>query len=68
MDYNSIERITPRWRAKWKRPLIKLGRSTGLIIPEPMLTCFGARARKKVSIVWAFDENTEREVLIIDFE
>ena len=67
-DYNSIEKISPRWRSKWKRPLIQLGRSVGIIIPKPMLTCLGTKKGKYVHVGWVIDEKTGKDMVIIDFE
>ena len=67
MEYNSIERIKPRWREKWRRPIIKLGRSSGIIIPKPILTAFAARPGKNVYIGWVIDMESGRDLLVIDF-
>ena len=67
MNYNEIERVRPRWREKWKRPLLRIGGSTGITIPKPILDCFGARPRKNVWIGWIYDADTDRDFLVIDF-
>jgi hypothetical protein len=67
-DYNQIEKVKPKWRERWRRPLIKLGKSRGIIIPKPILSCLGARLGRCVYIGWIIDENSNRDMLVLDFE
>jgi hypothetical protein len=68
MNYNSIERVQPHWIQKWKRQLIKLGRSTGLILPKPLLTALGSRTGKFVYVGLVIDELTGKDMVVIEFE
>jgi len=65
-NYNTLEKIVPRWRERWKCKLIKLGASRAVIIPHPVITCFSKRAGASVYIGWAVDEKTNKDLLLLD--
>ena len=68
MNYSAIEKVHPLWTAKWKKSIIKLGRSYGLILPKPMVEAMGAKFGKNVSLGMIIDIKTERRLWVIDFE
>lgn len=67
-SYNTLEKVVPRWRERWKCKLIKLGVSRAVIIPAPIIACFNKRAGASVYIGWVVDERTNKDLLLLDID